>query len=66
MQSRAYSQQITMPQRISEAAGILAAGILRAKRRQTEDTSPFSEKRLDSSANSSVHSTNSSARGKKL
>lgn len=66
MQSRADSQQITMPQRISEAAGILAAGILRAKRRQTENPRSFSEKRLDSSANSSVHSTNSSARGEKL
>ncbi len=66
MQSRTYSQQITMPERISEAAGILAAGIMRAKRRQARGIRSFSEKRLDSSANSSVHSSNSSARGEKL
>lgn len=66
MQSITSHRPIATSQRIFEAAGILATGILRAKRRQMEDTGPFSEKRLDSSANSSVHSTNPSARGEKL
>lgn len=65
MQHITSYQSITTSQRIFEAAGILAVGILRAKRRLAEDTGPFSENRLDSSANSSVHSTNPSARGEK-
>ena len=66
MQSVTSHRPITTSQRIFEAAGILATGILRARRRQTEDTGPFSEKRLDSSAHSSVHSMKPSARGEKL
>lgn len=66
MQSTTGHRRITTSQHISEAAGILAAGILRAKRRQANGARPFSEKRLDSSAISSVHPTSPSARGEKL
>lgn len=59
--------QITS-ERISEAAGILAIGVLRAKRRQIaqmKKTSSLSETGLDFSQNSSVHCINPSARGEK-
>jgi hypothetical protein len=65
MQSTTGHRRITTSQYISEAAGILATGILRSKRRQTGDTG-LSEKRLDSSVNPSIHSSNKpSARGEK-
>ena len=66
MQSAMGHRRIARSQHISEAAGILAAGILRGRHRQAGDTLSFSERRLDSSADSSVHSRKASAGGEKL
>lgn len=66
MQSHPLPRQLTMPKRVLETAEILATGILRTKRRQTRDTNSISERGLDSSANSSVHSMKPGVRGEKL
>lgn len=51
-----------------EACLILATGLFRAQRRTLlmPECHEFSERRLDSLANSSVHSMKASARGEKL
>lgn len=66
MQSATGHRRITTSEHVSEAAGILAAGILRIRRRQAGDTHPLSERRLDTSADSSVHSRKPGAGGEKL
>lgn len=69
MQTQTPSGRLTMSQQVSEAAGILAIGVIRTRGRETariRKNSSFSEKGLDLSVDSSVHSTNPSARGEKL
>ncbi len=69
MQTQTAPGRLTMSQRVSEAAGILATGIIRARLRETariRKIRSFSEKGLDFSLDSSVHSSNPSARGEKL
>lgn len=60
---------VGVPEHISKVAEILAAGIIRAKRRQfarMENNRSFSETGLDFSLDSSVHSMKPITRGENL
>lgn len=65
MQTQTAPGWLTLSERVSEVAAILAAGIMRTRLREIariRKTRSFSEKGLDFSLDSSVHSMKPSAR----
>ena len=63
MHSTTNPNSMTISERALEAVGLIATGVLRVKRKQMENICQRSEKGLDLSADSSVHSMKPSARG---